>query len=330
MKKEYIPILERDSWTYTDRFDNENALWKHHQAELEREADEYDKCTFHPEISPEGKAHTVDELIQWGKEKRQKHASLRLRQMEEDGHEFTYRPRITNRSREIMKNREKTKSKEKPEDRLMSYGVKKKKRMKEKRKESTKGLFTPHINKKSREILIRKNSKEIDVKVLVPNGETKNCKFYHAKKRRVGIEDESDHEIDQIDSKSKNPKRKNFEGKNFKRKIEKPRSSYRKNFERKTVKNRPQTSRMIRHGSTERLTRKERNTNNKRRVKSKDNYYFKNSTNVNDLGLKTKQNQNQKSKKKVTNRPDWNGDFSKKMKKKKRFERKPAKKVDLL
>jgi hypothetical protein len=268
MKRKYVPILERDSWNFENNIDKELSDKRSKQSQLKKQVEEMEQCTFHPETGSSAEAHTVDELIQWGRIKKANHATQRLKNLQ-DAKVYSFRPAIGERSRELTRER----SKEKCEERLLNYGKEKKVKLAQRRVDSLKGLFRPSVNRKSKELLKRKGSKEREMRVIVPNGESKTCRFFHAKKRKVPNEE---------------PEKNRVTGR-----------------------------------SRERIRKRQRLKEDKRRVKSKDNYYFKGTTtSVSDISKFKPKKEPQKPK------PAWDGDFNRKPKPKPKRQKRRRKPIE--
>jgi hypothetical protein len=122
--------------------------------EEEREAEELKECTFKPNINKTNiPARTVDDLIEWGKQKHHRMLETKIKINCFDPNDFN--PKVNQKSKKLAGKR-----RGKIEDRLLKLGEEKKRKMRKKRKEATKGMFNPIIGNKSKEIVEKKKHGE--------------------------------------------------------------------------------------------------------------------------------------------------------------------------
>lgn len=133
-----------------------------------------DQCTFSPRInrsrSAKGYERNVDDLINWGQEKRFKQTSTRLNNMMKE--EATFSPILNSNSRSMVGDRE-----GEVHQRLLESGVSRDKKLKKKIKEEEKLLFSPMIGHKSRELAEGLKNQML---VKLDNGQTQNLDFFYA------------------------------------------------------------------------------------------------------------------------------------------------------
>lgn len=113
----------------------------------EREAEELKECTFKPNINKTNMpARTVDDLIEWGKQKHHRMLETKIKINCFDPNDFN--PKVNKKSKKLAGKR-----KGKIEDRLLKLGEDQRKKMKKKRRDLKKSMFTPTIGKKSKQII---------------------------------------------------------------------------------------------------------------------------------------------------------------------------------
>lgn len=132
--------------------------------------------TFEPRLGGLGneendKKRTVEDLLQWGTEKRVKLANQRLRKME--GNLYTFQPEIDEKSKKMI--RGKSRQNVKVEDRLISAGLNRKTKLDELIIQEEKMMFKPDINYNSKQLLKKK-----DEVFKVDNGALLGVDFYKA------------------------------------------------------------------------------------------------------------------------------------------------------
>lgn len=131
--------------------------------------------SFEPQLVSErkeyGKRRTVDDLLQWGSEKRNKLASRRMSKLE--GSTYTFKPEIDSRSKKLTNRRG---GGEKVEDRLMNAGIQRDNKISELQTEKEKGMFKPDINQNSKKLLKKKG----DRLKKISNGSKFNVDYFTA------------------------------------------------------------------------------------------------------------------------------------------------------
>lgn len=142
----------------------------------QKSKEEYEEYKFEPHLIAQNeelnsKRRTVDDLLQWGTEKRVKLANQRLRKME--GKLYSFQPEIDKKSKEMTKNF--SKSNVKVEDRLLTAGANRELKLTELKLKEEKKMFRPDINENSKKLLKKK-----DEVFKVDNGTLLGVDFYKA------------------------------------------------------------------------------------------------------------------------------------------------------
>jgi hypothetical protein len=146
---EYRNPFEEDDNPYDDEYDYDTD-------EEEREAEELKECTFKPNINKTNiPARTVDDLIEWGKQKHHRMLETKIKINCFDPND--YNPKVNKKSKKMVGKR-----KGRIEDRLLNLGKEQRKNLKKKRKEATAGMFNPVISNKSKKIVERKQTRQPD------------------------------------------------------------------------------------------------------------------------------------------------------------------------
>lgn len=173
--KERLPIHERRP--EAENFDlTMDQLRKQKQSQMKPEDSksqekQLQKSTNKTQGGFEVGRRSIDDLLQWGDDRRFKLANQRLKKFE--GASFSFQPEIDQKSQRIVSEI----SRVPVENRLLVAGQKKEERIKELYNKLQGDLFKPDINLNSKQIL--KNRKQEDL-VARDIGKTKNVNYFEA------------------------------------------------------------------------------------------------------------------------------------------------------
>jgi len=168
-KNKRIPVHERES--PEQRYDEE--LDKIRRNNPNRYAKEMEQCTFSPEINRKrGGSRSVEDLMNWGEQKRFKLFSTQLRN--KMGNEFNHSPQLNKKSMKMMKGKRNGPI----HDRLMDYGENRDKKMRKQRKDEKKRMFSPIMGHRSKEIVAEMELGCTGELRKKDNGKTENIDFF--------------------------------------------------------------------------------------------------------------------------------------------------------